>query len=218
MLILLPLLSFFLELVFLGLLFKLLEYIIIRLRYWFLRLNNSHCSMLGRFIRNKILKSWNLLLWHLRLIHKWSECTWKRHLRLIRYGWLDWHLFNITILTLCSSLHFLLKFVLFSVLFKLLFIKCFRQINWFFSLGFNRLRCFWFNFFFLDWLSFSRFSFGFLNYRWFFFFDRFLDFLFDFWLAYNWLSGLSDFGLLLAKESTPIISRCLLWLNRLLWE
>ena len=187
LLIFLLLLCFFLYLFLLRLLFKLLKNIIIRLRYWFLRFDYPHCFMLKRRSWNEILKCWNLLLLHLRLIDERSESSRIRHLR--RCRWFDRHLLNMSILTLNFPLHFLLKFVLLSMFFKLLFVESLWKINWLFSLSFMRYHGLNLFLIFLNRFSFNWFWFRFFDNLRFFFFNRLLCFLFDgFWLALIWLS------------------------------
>ena len=143
--------------------------------------------MLKRRSWNEILKCWNLLLLHLRLIDERSECSRIRHLR--RCRWLDRHLLNMSILTLNFPQHFLLKFVLLSVFFKLLFVESLWKINCLFSLNFMRYCRLNLFLIFLNRFSFNWFWFGFFDNLRFFFFNRLLCFLFDdFWLALILLS------------------------------
>jgi hypothetical protein len=165
---------------------------------------------------NEILKRWNLLLLHLRLIIEGSENSRIWHLRGSR--WFDRLLLNINILTLSFHLHFLLKFVLLSVFFKLLFVKCLWKINCLFSLRFIRDCSLVLCFFFHKRLRLNLFRLGFFDNLRFFFFNRDLCFLLDdFRFAFNWLCFYNS-RLLTTKECTPIITRLLLWLLRSLLE
>lgn len=194
---------------------KLLKYIIIWLWYWFLRLNDTHSSVLNELWWNKTLKGRSL--WHLRGLLKCerSELTWQWHLGLLRRRRFNRHLFSNGILPLIFSLlHLLLKFVLSSVLFELFLIKSFGQVYRFFFDEFLCLnRSFNFNFFIFGRFFFDSFRFCVFNLpRLFFFKRRFLFLFFNVRLAHNWLR-LNSFGRLSAKESTPFVCW---WLLRLL--
>ena len=102
---------------------QLLENIIVRLRYRFLRLFDSYRCLLTELCwLSGWLKGW--------LIRERNISSWHRHWRRSRRCRFRWNSFAcLASKSLCLHLHLLLQPHLFSMLFKLLLIKCRRKIN-----------------------------------------------------------------------------------------